>query len=299
MKRILVILMTLSLMLLGTSVFAQLWSDDFNVDTSANYLDTSTTDTAVSWAFDYSTLVGATIGVAPNTGDATTLGLTLEANLSTVAVSAANIYTGLGATGEFSGNYKVTCDVYSFWEGAATGSTEFTWVSVNHSGTQGISLGISTNDDGYFLCATGDGGSSNDYRFFEGVNPGTNIGIVGSGEFGTAMEWGDGLTDDNLRNGADAFFSATLFPATVGDFGGQWVTVVIDYNQDEMEISYNGTEVLSYDDPDDSWTSGRVLLAHEDAFTSVATGGALNTPRGVFDNLLVETATSINEWSVY
>ena len=68
----------ISIALASITPAQELFSDDFNSDSSADYtLNTSSNDTKIEFGFDYSTLG---IPVAPNTTDASTLGLKLAGN---------------------------------------------------------------------------------------------------------------------------------------------------------------------------------------------------------------------------
>jgi hypothetical protein len=75
-------------------------TDNFNSDTSANYsIVSSSADTAVTFAFDYSTLG---IPPAPNTTDASTLGLRMAASIAApTGPEAITLHTNQ----QFSGDY--------------------------------------------------------------------------------------------------------------------------------------------------------------------------------------------------
>lgn len=126
------------------------YSDDFNTDTSANYLVLAednfnvTADVAVTFAFDYSTFVDGsdshTIPVAPNTPDSSQIGLKLEANINSDNGGAGeeasvNIFPLDGASPlniPAGTNYRMLFDLWMNLGGPAT--TEFIEMGVNMSG---------------------------------------------------------------------------------------------------------------------------------------------------------------------
>ncbi|MBZ0256891.1 hypothetical protein K8I31_12570, partial [bacterium] len=56
-------------------------------------------------------------------------------------------------------------------------------------------------------------------------------------------------------------------------------------------------KVVEYDDPDDTYTSGKIMLGYEDSFDSRFT----STQFGLFDNLKVVSlgGSDVESWSVY
>jgi hypothetical protein len=91
------------------SVAAQAVSfmDDFNIDSSANWnINTSSNDTSVTFAFDYSD-----IGVPPSpNGGGTTLGLRMAANMKNPGAVEAVTLSPVGM--EFSGVYVLKFDMW-------------------------------------------------------------------------------------------------------------------------------------------------------------------------------------------
>ena len=100
-----------------------LFSDNFDSNTSANYtLNRSSTDTAITYLFDYSTMG---IPSAPNSGG-TTLGVKFEANM-TLGVAAALNISPIGQS--FNGDYQLRYDMWinanGPFPGGGAGSTEY------------------------------------------------------------------------------------------------------------------------------------------------------------------------------
>ena len=95
------------ILIVSVTTNAALFLDNFDVDSSADwYINTSSTDTSVTFAFDYST-----IGVppAPN-GDGTTLGLRMAANISSPGTTEAITLSPVDRN--FSGSYVLKFDMW-------------------------------------------------------------------------------------------------------------------------------------------------------------------------------------------
>ncbi len=171
-------------------VCGQLYSDDFNTDSSANYrvLEFSSVNDEVLFAFDYSTLG---IPEAPNSTAGGTTGVVMRANNppggGTGATSAVQIVPiGLGMALPDK-DYRVTADLWMNVNGplpaGGGGSTEAFMFGVGFNAATGLNaIEIGTISGTYFTI-TGDGGASTDVRSFtnDGFNaPGINQGPSGN-----------------------------------------------------------------------------------------------------------------------
>ena len=238
-------------MALTTAVGAQLpFADDFNTDTSANYLQlaedlfntvSGTEDVDVTFAFDYSTFVDGsdshTIPVAPNTTDSSQIGLRLAANVNddngaTGEGAAVNLFPLDGGSPlviSAEANWRMTFDLYMNL--GAGGTTEFVLAGAHMTGTFVCWRDAVAGSDGLGLANTGDGGGGEDYILYvgqgSGVAPESND--APSGTLDPIALGFPGGEDNNL----DPFYQA-LFPATNGSPTEQWVEVQVSVIDDRL-----------------------------------------------------------------
>ncbi|MBX3426789.1 MAG: PEP-CTERM sorting domain-containing protein [Pirellulales bacterium] len=145
---------------------APLYTDDFNTAASAaNYNLVQFGTNAVSFAYDYSVMG---IPPAPNTTDASTLGVKFESNhIQPAAAAAVTLHTNQS----FSGSYKVKFDAWinanGPFPGGGTGSTEFLTAGVGGDGTT-VNRSGATGSGGW-TAVDGEGGSGVDYRLLRGA----------------------------------------------------------------------------------------------------------------------------------
>lgn len=290
---------------LGQSTLeAAVLSDDFNSDTSANYsIVSSSADTAVTFAFDYSTLG---IPPAPGTTDASTLGLKLEANVASPSSSeAVTLHTNEVLTGDYIVRFDAWMNAVGPFPAGGGGSTEFLTAGVGGDGTT-VNRGGATGVGGW-TAVTGEGGSSRDYRLYKG----SGEQFAESGQFtagassagGGAHNGSDphyaafgGIDVANLpvqgaNNGGPASQTGTT---SVGSFGFEWHTVQLVVDSDgglggapSVEWSIDGLSIGKLDAGAGTSfsTDGRIALGYMDIFSSVADSASLSF--GLIDNLQV------------
>jgi hypothetical protein len=175
---------------------AALFTDNFNTLASAANYSTVSTDATSSFstfAYNYAALG---IPSAPSSGDASTLGLRLDANFS--APNAAEAIT-LFTNGSYSGDYSVTFDAWlnvngPFPDGGA-GSTNFLVGGVGSNGSVANFAGNSGN--GGWFAVDGENGNGIDYRWYKD-------NVLQSG---TTGQYAAGNTDAD-RNGLDPYYSS-------------------------------------------------------------------------------------------
>jgi hypothetical protein len=147
------------------SVAAPIFSDDFNsAASSANY-STITADAVNShptYAYDYSALG---IPSAPHSGDSSTKGLRLDANVGANAAQAVNVVT----LAQYSGKYVVQFDAWINVNGpfpaGGDGSTNYLSAGVGSDGT--TSNFVTNTGSGGWTAVNGENGSGIDYRFYK------------------------------------------------------------------------------------------------------------------------------------
>ncbi len=274
--------------------FAQiLFEDDFNTDTSANWIVLSGTnadendeaynaaleDYTVDFAFDYST---RGIPPAPNSMDKTTLGVKICVNNNDNTTGSEAMGVNLfPAKQNFSGNYAVRFDMWINYNGPAgggTGSTEHAIFGMNQSGEQ-VGWSSQPTGDGIWFGVDGEGGSSTDYYSFEADDSGTVsplppdlAGMVGK---------------NNTHSVYQFLFPSPAFE-TQGAPGKNWVSVEVRQNDDVLSWVMNGMVIASRPVADEFLgvrTEGTVMLGYMDLFDSIANPKEDNFV--VYDNIRV------------
>ncbi|MDP7049343.1 MAG: Calx-beta domain-containing protein, partial [Verrucomicrobiota bacterium] len=274
--------------------FAQvLFEDDFNSDTSANWIvlsgtnadendaayDAALGDFTVDFAFDYST---RGIPPAPNSGDKSTRGVRISVNNNDDTGGSEAIGVNLfPAKQNFSGNYAMRVDMWINYNGPAgggTGSTEHAIFGMNQSGEQ-VGWSSQPTGDGVWFGVDGEGGSSTDYYSFEADDSGTVsplppdlAGMVGK---------------NNTHPMYQFLFPSPAFE-TQGAPGKNWVSVEVRQDDDILSWVMNGMVIASRPASDEFFgvrTEGTVMLGYMDLFNSIANPKADNFV--VYDNIQV------------
>jgi hypothetical protein len=255
------------LALAGAANAAPIYSNDFEVDTSASWTvnDPALSDTLVDFYYDYSA-----IGVPAAPGGATTRGLKLTANNS------GGVFSGFSVspTGEsFSGNYKVSFDIWQNYVGplgpGGSGTTQLSTYGVGTSGTVAFWPGAAVKESVAFG-TTLDGGSASDVRAYTSAAPTSYVS-------GNAVYQSPGSTINN----SDAYYTAAylaqsapaaqvlLFPGQTGstDAGEtsfKWRKVVIDVSGGFANWSIDGLPLAKIDLSTVTLGGGNIFFGHSD-----------------------------------
>jgi hypothetical protein len=264
--------------LAATSASAQVViSDNFEVDTSANYtvVNDGTPDGTQTFAFDY---VAAGIPLAPRSAAGDVGGLRLAANTSLGAVDAATVFhnTPVNAL-----QYKLTVDVFMHFTGTA-GTTVHAHVGVGGNGATFNQIFTPISGSGAFIGFDGDGGSASDYRWFrDAANspPGDPANTTLPNSHPSYLGHGS--------NNSGAFFQS-LFPsppATIaGSPGNIWTTLEIVVDNANGLISFYFDGQLTFQGAFAGDFNGLASLGMADVFTSISGPSIF----AVFDNFEVE-----------
>ena len=260
------VLAALAVMSIVSFASADLLSDAFDGDTSANYtvVDDGAPDGTVTFGFDY---VAAGIPLAPNSAAGSGMGLRFTANDTAGATDAFTAFHNTSVTG----SYTMMVDMYMAVTGTG-GTTEYSHIGVGGNGTTFNSVFTPISGSGAFLAMTGEGGSgSSDYRHF--IQETTTVPtddpsyLAGSG-----------------ANTAELYQS--IFPNTNGAPTNLWVEVQIDVvtggTTNTVTYSLNGTPIVV---ANTAYTDGLVSLGYADVFSSVAS--PFQSQFVVYDNLRV------------
>ncbi len=229
---------------------AQLFSDNFDIDHTANWtVNGGPTDESANFFFDY-----ASYGIpsAPGSGG-TTRGLRMETNVTS------GIFGGFSVspTGEsFTGEYQLRAQVWMNFVGPApaggSGSTQLGGLGIGTAGLTPQWPGGTQNSVWY--AATGEGGSAADWRAYSSAAP---TGYPDASPVYFAAGAGN-------RNNTHAYYSSfggvtipatqtALFPGTqtgttaVGTFGFEWHDSVVDVVGGFATWSVDGTPIARVD----------------------------------------------------
>ncbi|TWU22567.1 PEP-CTERM sorting domain-containing protein [Bythopirellula polymerisocia] len=261
-----------------------LYRDQMNNGATWN-LNVSSVDTAVTADYDYS---ADGIPEAPNSevGDAATRGFKAQANIG--APGASEFLTTYPIGKNFTGSYQLRFDAWQNFEIGSGSSTEFMGGGI---GYDDVTADVAS---GAQAIATGEGGSSNDWRAFKSPPQ----------FFIPAADMTGGS-----RNGSDSYYAdflpAVPPPAAQGQAAGtsvagspgfQWITWEFNVNGNIVSIfiekpDSSRLEIVSYDKTDTSDgsagvnTDGNISLFYADFFSSVASRPDLQF--GIFDNVVV------------
>ena len=180
-----IVLPALVLFLSLNSGSAALYSENFDVDPTANWTIRQATspDSFADFYFDYSTLG---IPSAPNSIGGTTRGMRFLVNQSAGVQQGITAYPiGQG----FIGNYRLRFDMWLNFNGPApaggSGSTQCGSFGIGATGGSVLWAGNSPN--GVMFATTGEGGSSIDYRvYYNNLLRPTADGVYAAGTAATA-----------------------------------------------------------------------------------------------------------------
>jgi hypothetical protein len=306
------------------------FTDDFNVDTSADYTilaedqanPPGSEDVIVTFAYDYSAYVaqdtdGTVVPVAPNTPDSSQTGLYIrvnsidDTNPEVVGVNVLPTLVNLPS----STNWHLSVDMFLMYNGdeaGGPGATEYALFPINNQGSTPTWKFSSASASGELaLGVTGDGGDGQDYVVYHGSPSLTDATLSNDnadpGYLAADLGFVNG-EDNNLQ----AFYLA-LFPndpVLISEPGGapgkEWVEVDITHFSGTVTWALNGSTILTHDIAASSGgvnPGGLVGLGCQDTWDSVAADGlaAVVDNFVIFDNLLIEelTTTSVGDFSLY
>lgn len=262
MNRNVIVLCTTLMAVLSVASSAMDFSEDFEVDSSANWtVNNGPSDAATDFFFDYS-LVG--IPAAPNgTG---TRGAKLQANLANGIFSGMSVSpTGLSLPDYYTLSFDWWANSVGPFPGGGSGSTNLSTFGVGTSGT--VAQWAGGVQDSVWFAATGDGGSSADWRAY-------------SSAAATSYPDGDLVYTGASRNAPDPtyasfgdvappFDQATLFPNQIGNIqvgaaGFEWHEVEIFKGPDKVTWTVDGVLIASVDPTTVTFGGNNFFLGHSD-----------------------------------
>ncbi len=273
---------------------ATVFADNFDLNSATNWvLNKSSTDTLVTFSFDYSTLG---IPSAPNSGG-TKLGLQMKANLTNGVVAALSLSP---TNKSFSGDYRLRFDAWINVNGPLTngiGSTELLTAGIGTSGTRTEWNGSGSTADGFYFSVNGDGGSGDtatgtaDYNAYVG----TAVQLATTGDY-----WAG--TDTTARGNGNLYYNA-VFPSSPaapaaqkasypqqtgtldpGTFGMAWHDVIVSKRGSTVDWVVDGVRFCTISNA--TFTASNVFVGFWDPFPSLSSNNVINF--GLVDNVRVE-----------
>ena len=276
------------------------FADNFDVNTATNWTaNKSSTDTAVTFSFDYSTLG---IPSAPNSTNGSTRGVQMKANLAGAAVAALS----LSPTNQnFSGDYRIRFDgwinVNGPFPGGGPGSTEFLTAGIGTAGTRPEWTG-NVAADGYYFSVNGDGGSSGtatntaDYNAYSGANIlRVASGIYWAGTDTTARDNGNVYYTTAFPTGAAApAFQQANYPQqsgslNAGTFGLAWHDVIVSKRGSTVDWVVDGIRLATISNA--TFTASNVFVGFWDPFASLSSNNVINF--GLVDNVRIDMPAAL------
>lgn len=297
-------------LLAASASAAIVFSDDFNTgSSSANYNAAQLGQNLATYAYDYSN-----DGIAaPVVGQADTLGLKLQSNMTQGVASSITLHTVQQFTGAYSVKFNAWMNVNGPLPGGGVGSTEFFTAGVGGNGTAVNYGGSGATGSGGWTAVDGEGGSGIDYRLYKGAT----LQAPSSGQYAAGTV--DSPTASNSRNANDPYYAqfggvdvaalpvqgANNVPnpgshaqqtgiSRVGTFGFEWheIELLVDPTGGTggaatMTWLIDGLKIGALDAGIGASfaTNGSVTLGYYDPFAGVSDNAALSFV--VIDNLVV------------
>ena len=275
-----------------------LFQDTFDTTPVGNWtVNAQTAQDRAVIGFDYST-VG--IPAAPNSAG-TTSGLLLQANRpgGTAVLSGVSV-SPVGQS--FTGDYQLRYDLWQNYNGplgpttvGGTGSTQLTGSGIMTSGNVAHFAG---SGDGLWFAATGDGGTTSDYRvYYQGINQTTASLYAAGGQNSTAAYYSvfGGETAPDAQ--------VTAFPSQTGTtpagaLGSTWRDVTVTKIGNIVTWDIDGVRIATVDltATGVTFTGENILFAQSDINNSQTTAAGEPMLFGLIDNVRV---TVVPEPSTY
>ncbi|HOA72671.1 MAG TPA: PEP-CTERM sorting domain-containing protein [Phycisphaerae bacterium] len=277
--------------------FGVLYSQDFNVDDSANWIinDPGLSDIAVDFFYDYSAIG---VPAAPNgTG---TRGMKLTAN------NFSGVFSGFSVSPKgqnFTGDYTVSFDLWQNYVGplggGGSGSTQLSMFGIGSSGTVPVWPG--SNKESVTFAVTLDGQSSSDYRVYSSAaHTSYPAGSAVYAAPGGAVNGSDAYYQNAFASVSApaeqvAIYSSQTGMTDPGEIAFQWRRVVIDVSDGVATWTIDGVLIATVDLSGLTLGGGNILFGHSDtnATSSVDPNAALLNVT-IIDNIVVtpEPATA-------
>jgi hypothetical protein len=265
-----------ALALSNASFAATLYSQDFNVDDTANWTvlpstGANLTDFVADFFYDYSA-----IGVPAAPGGTGTRGLKMTVNNS------AGVFGGITASPNgqsFSGDYTVVFDMWQNYVGplgpGGSGTTQFTQYGIGTAGTVSQWIGAATKDSVTFG-TTLDGGSASDYRAYSSAAPtsypsGNAVYQAPAGAINNSAAYYAYYTPQSAPAAQVTSFPGQTGSTDPGETAFLWRKVKIDVIGGFANWSIDGLPLGKVDLSTVTLGGGNILLGHSDTNATSST----------------------------
>jgi hypothetical protein len=291
--RLCIVSLAAALALSNVSFAATLYSQDFNVDDTANWTvlpstGANTTDYVADFFYDYS---GIGVPAAPSgTG---TRGLKMTANNSS------GVFGGITTSPNgqsFSGNYTVTFDMWQNYVGplgiGGSGTTQFTQYGIGTAGTATQWIGSASKDSVTFG-TTLDGGSATDYRAYSSAANtsypnGNAVYQAPGGQINNSNAYYAVYAPQAAPANQVTLYSGQAGSTDPGETSFKWRQVKIEVINGVAYWSIDGLPLAKVDLSTVTLGGGNILLGHSDTNATSSTDAnrvALNVT--LIDNISV------------
>ncbi len=283
-----------------------IYSNNFDVDTTASWSffsniagDTASQGdlgNAADFFFDYST-VG--ISAAPGSGS-TTRGLRMQVNMRNTPNPNGALYgmsvspLGVNATGDYSLEFHAWQNFNGPLAAGGNGSTHVTLAGIGVSGTTNSTPAVNILGTGFG--STGDGGSSADYRAYNGsgVSAATSTGYYASGNAAGSNNSSNAFWTGQFASASAPAAQLALFPGqteatSAGAMGFRWNSWKIEKVGTTVTWIVNGTTFATVTNA--ATPNGNIFFGQSDINAGASTD--INSDAlqfGLIDNVVVTQA---------
>ena len=267
-----------------------LFSDNFDTDHTANWTVNASAGThPVNLFYDY----GA-IGIpsAPNSGG-TTIGLRLQANTSGATFGGVSVSpNGQSFTGDYQVRFDMWLNYNGTLSGGGNGSTQVTGAGIGTAGASPQWAG-GTQDSVHFG-ATGDGGSTVDYRAYSSAagvgypDASPVFNASGAGNRNNSHSYYVGFGGASAPAAQTALFPQQTNSTAVGAQGFVWRDVTITKIGNSVAWAIDGLNIATVDLSTVTLGGNNILFNHYDINATTSTDpNAPNLLFGLIDNVRV------------
>ena len=278
-----------SVLSFGLNAFgAVTFQDNFDAGTSGSAWTAvlSHADASANFAFDYGTVLG--IPSAPNSGGST-IGMSFLANQS------AGVQQGISASPNgqsFTGDFTIRFDLWLNYNGplgpVTVGGNGSTQVGSFGWGTSGASAQWAGASSSIMFGATGDGGSTFDYRLYKNnaldqtTAPYAGASLNNTAAYYTGLFGGEAAPANQL----------TLFPGQTGTtqpgaLGFRWRDVVIDKVGNTLTWSVDGNLIATADTTGATLSGDNIFFGTFDINNGSSTDVNDQLITAIYDNIVV------------
>ncbi len=261
------------------------FTDDFDAGTSGSSWTAvfSGSDAVANFAYDYSSIG---IPSAPNSTGGSTIGMNFVVNQS------AGVQQGVSATPNgqgFIGDFRIQFDMWLNYVGplpaGGSGSTQvgsFGW------GTDGTAAQWAGYTDGVMFGATGDGGSSYDYRIYTNGALSFDTTAYTAGSLNASASYYTGLFGGEAAPAAQvALYTNQTGVTGAGVQGFAWRDVVVDKTGNIISWFIDGNSIGTIDVSGVALSGTNIFFGSFDINNSSSTDPNDFLTTAIFDNIVV------------